>query len=278
MSPEERPGEPPDTGRLIRDRILLRALACTLLALAVLRPPETYAWSVGVCRILLVAAGCLAWLRAEGLPLLPAWTAGLIPLALAAVATASWRARALDEAGAALTLILAVLLGRALAPDRRARDMVAGLFVALGSVAALLAVLQHHVTYPEELRGLLAASDQASPYVLARLQAGRPSGPFTLPAALGGFFALTLPLTLLRARRCADPWQRGTAVAAAFLQSYALFLTRSIGGVGASPGSPGLSLPRSAARRPRCRSLLARAGTRPAVPGRRRRLPGPQPG
>jgi len=249
MPPDEWPDEPPDAGRLNRDRLLLRALACALLALAVLRPPETYAWSEGVCRVLLAAAGCLAWLRAEGLPLLPAWTAGLIPLALAAVATASCRARALDEAGAALTLILAVLLGRALAPDRRARDMVAGLFVALGSVAALLAVLQHHVTYPEELRGLLAASDQASPYVLARLQAGRPSGPFTLPAALGGFFALTLPLTLLRARRCPDPWQRGTAVAAAFLQSYALFLTRSIGGLAATSVSLVLSLPVIAPRR-----------------------------
>ena len=249
MPPDEWPDEPPDAGRLNRDRLLLRALACALLALAVLRPPETYAWSEGVCRVLLAAAGCLAWLRAEGLPLLPAWTAGLIPLALAAVATASCRARALDEAGAALTLILAVLLGRALAPDRRARDMVAGLFVALGSVAALLAVLQHHVTYPEELRGLLAASDQASPYVLARLQAGRPSGPFTLPAALGGFFALTLPLTLLRARRCPDPWQRGTAVAAAFLQSYALFLTRSIGGLAATSVSLVLSIPVIAPRR-----------------------------
>src|SRR3989442_11636580 len=166
MPPDERPDEPPDTGRLNRNRLLLRALACALLALAVLRPPETYAWWEGACRVVLAAAGCLAWLRADGLSLLPAWTAGLLPLALAAVATASCRARALDEAGAALTLIPPVLLGRALAPDRRARDMGAGPFLGLGSVAALLAVLQHPLTYPEELRGLLPPPAPAAPYVL----------------------------------------------------------------------------------------------------------------
>jgi hypothetical protein len=246
---EERSAAPPDAAGLTRDRLLLRALACALLALAVLRPPETYAWSGAVCSVLLAAAGCLAWLGAEGPPLPPAWTAGLLPLALVAVTAASCRARAFDEAGAALTLILAALLGRALARDTSGRDTVARILAVLGSIAAVLAVLQHHVTYPELLRGLATAADPPSPYVIARLQGGRPSGPFTLPAALGGFFALTLPLTLLLLRRRADRWQQGALLAAAVLQAYALVLTRSLGGLAAAAVSLVLSLPFLAPRR-----------------------------
>src|SRR3989442_9227450 len=154
MPPDERPDEPPDTGRLNRNRLLLRALACALLALAVLRPPETYAWSEGACRVLLAAAGCLAWLRADGLSLLPAWTAGLLPLALAAVATASCRARALDAAGAALTLLLPPLPGKAPAPHRRARGIVAGLPGGPGSVAAPRGLLPPLVTPPHGTGGV----------------------------------------------------------------------------------------------------------------------------
>jgi len=245
----ERPAAPPDAGGLTRDRLLLRALACALLALAVLRPPETYAWSGAACSVLLAAAGCLAWLRSADLPLLPAWTAGLLPLTLVAVTAASCRARAFDEAGVALTLILAAILGRALAQDTSGRDTVAGILVALGSIAAVLAVLQHHVSYPELLRGLMTAADPVSPYVIARLQGGRPSGPFTLPAALGGFFALTLPLTLLLLRRRADRWQQGAVLGAVLIQAYALFLTRSLGGLAATAVSLVLSLPILAPRR-----------------------------
>ncbi len=251
MPEEERRDAPPDGEHPTRSRLLLRALTTALMALAVLQPPETYAWSGAACKVLLAAAAGCVWLRAEGAPLLPAWTAGLLPLALAAVALSSCRSRALDEASEALALILAALLGRALASDSKGRAGAAGLLVALGSVAAVLAMLQHHVTYREELKALLAAPGTASPYVIARLGAGRPSGPFSLPAALAGFFALTLPLTLLWARRGADRWQRLAGVAAALLQGYALFLTRSVGGLAATALALVLSLPTLAPRRRR---------------------------
>ncbi len=238
-----------DAQRLTRTRILLRALAAALLVLAVLRPPETYAWSGAACAILLAAAGWLAWLSAEGAPLLPAWTVGLLPVAVATLALSSCRARAFDEAGLASTLVLAALLGKAIASDRRGREVVAGVLVVLGCIAAVLAVLQAHVTYRQELQGLLEAPGPVSPYVLARLRDGRPAGPFTLPAALAGFFALTLPLTLFEARSLTDRGMRGALVAAALLQSYALFLTRSVGGLAATAVSLSLSLPFLAARR-----------------------------
>src|SRR5215510_14702292 len=139
-----------------RDRLLLRALACGLLVLAVLRPPETYPWSVAAARLLLVAAAGVIWRRADsGIPILPRFAAGLLPFVVAAVLLASCRARALDALGGILTLILAVLLGRSLSRDEARRDAVLRVLVALGVVAALLAILQHHVTYREELRALL---------------------------------------------------------------------------------------------------------------------------
>jgi O-Antigen ligase len=249
MAPEGRSDTLLDAPQPAWDRPLPMALVCAILTLAVLRPPETYAWSGAACSVLLAAAGCLLMLGPGCVPALPAWTAGLLPLAFASLVLASCRARALDEAAAALALILAAFLGRELAAERRARDLLAGLLAALGAIAAILAVLQHHLTYPGELRALLEAGEEPPLYIVARLQAGRPSGPFTLPAALGGFFALTLPLTLFAARRSVGRWPRGLAMAGAVLQAYALYLTRSFGGLIAVSVALILTIPALAPRR-----------------------------
>src|SRR5437773_8159001 len=121
-----------DTQHLTRTHILMPALAVALLVPAVLRPPETYAWSGAVCAILLAAAGWLAWRSADGAPRLPAWTAGLLPLAFASLLLSSCRARAFDEAGLVTTVVLAGILGKVIASDRRGREVVAGVLVALG--------------------------------------------------------------------------------------------------------------------------------------------------
>jgi O-antigen ligase len=226
-----------------RTTLLLGALAIALLVLSALRPPEMYPWGIAGCRLLLVAATCLMWRGSMSRPLLPRFMDGLLPLALAAMALASCRARALDEAFEATTLVLAAILGIAVAHDRRVLSVMAGLLVVLGSIAALLAILQHHVTYKEELEGLLSGPGSPSPYVIARLRDGRPSGLFSLPAALGGFLALTLPLTLWHARSTADRWQRAATLAATVLQLYALLLTRSVGGLAVTALSVVLTLP-----------------------------------
>src|SRR5262249_48363774 len=177
-----------------------RALAAALLVLAVLRPPETYAWSGAVCAVLLAAAVFLARLASGGARVLPGWAAWLLPLAGAWLFLASCRARAFDEAALAAGLVLAAFLGSVIGSEPGGRDLVSRLLVVLGCLAAVLAVLQAHVTYREELRSLLEGQAPIPAYALARLRDGRPSGPFTLPAALGGRFARTRALTLMLVR------------------------------------------------------------------------------
>ncbi len=242
---------PAEPGRAGRIPLLLTGVCCGLLALAVLLPPEIDPFARAACKVLLAVGACLLAAEAGDRPrLLPPWIGGLLPFAVVSIAAAACRAHALDEASDAGALILAAMAGRRLASEPRVREALIGLLVALACVAALRATVQHHLIYPIEARALRAGSGEDSALILARLEAGRPSGPFTLPAALGGFLAMTLPLTLALARRS----RRGVAaragiVLAALLQGYALFLTRSIGALVATTISIALALPFLAPRR-----------------------------
>lgn len=241
------PAEPGRTGRI---PLLLAAVCCGLLALAVLLPPEIDPLARAACKVLLAVGACLLAAEAGDRPrLLPAWIGGLLPFAVVSIAAAACRAHALDEASDAGALILATLAGRRLASEPRVREALIGLLVALACVAALRATVQHHMIYPIEARALRAGSGGDAAPILARLEAGRPSGPFTLPAALGGFLAMTLPLTLALTRRRRGAAARAGIVLAALLQGYALFLTRSIGALLATTIAMALALPFLAPRR-----------------------------
>lgn len=241
---------PPDAVRTGRLPILLAAFGLALLALAVLLPPEINPVAGAACKALLAGAACLLALESRDRPVfLPGWTWALLPFAVVSIAAAACGARALDEAGDVAALVLAVLVGRRAASEPRIRDAFIGLLVALACVAALRAAMQHHVIYPIEARALRAGAGDESALVLARLEAGRPSGPFTLPAALGGFLAMTLPLTLAVAKRSPGAALRIGIFAAALLQGYALFLTRSIGALLATAVSLVVALPALAPRR-----------------------------
>ncbi len=221
---------PDDSAAPPARRLLLAALACALLCLAVLEPPEVHPGSRAGCKVILAGAAVLLLTRrAPPSRLLPGWTLGLLPFAAAAVLTAACRVHALDEASDAVTLVLAAVLGRSVASDEPARRGLWRVLAALGALTALVAIVQHHATYPIEARALRAAPDDASAYVLARLEAGRPSGPFTLPAALGGFLGLTLPLSCAWAARERHFRGRAAPLLAILLQGYALLLTRSVG-------------------------------------------------
>jgi O-antigen ligase len=167
------------------------------------------------------------------------------------------RARVLDEAAALVGFAAFVSLGRRLSRDRRAAVLLPQALALAGGLAAAQAIAQHHWAYPEQAAALRAGGDPAADPFLVRLEAGRPAGPFSLPAALAGFLALTIPATLAALRGAAGRrvW-RAVWVAMLLLQLDALWLTRSIGGALALAVSLGcLLVPES--RKPRVAVAVA---------------------
>ncbi len=209
--------------------ILLFAL---LPVLAVVRPPETVPWSRAACHVVALLALFVVLLRDEDLSsFIPRWLGGLLPFVAVSVLIAACRSRAIDELADALLLVLTGLLGWSLARRAAGARVLALVITTLGAGVALDAVVQHHIIYPSAAAALRAAPGSGSAAVLGILEAGRPSGPFILPAALGGFLALSLPLTLVMAGSGTTGARRATALCALLVQVYALSLSRSIGAV-----------------------------------------------
>jgi O-antigen ligase len=235
-------------------RLLPLGSSALLLVLAATAPPESHPWSLAVCEALAAAAIVLLLFEGEARHRLPpGWVLLLLPLAAGSVLLASGGAKALDEAALAVVVIAAGCVGRRLAADVEGpRTLIAALAV-LGCGAALLAALQHTVTYPIQAEAVRAAASGDPTGLLVRLEAGRPSGPFALPAALGGFLALSLPSLLVWTAKSGSRAARGLAAAALILQGYALILTRSLGALAACVLGLLLALPALA---PRLRALL----------------------
>jgi len=234
--------------------------ACALAIVAVILPPEIEPWSRAACQVIGAAAALAALSLPGGASLVPAWSLSFLPFAAASVLSAACRQMALDEAADAALLVAAGLLGRRVGGDERGRGSVATVFVALGAAAAVQAALQHHVLYPARAAELAAQGPAAPAAILGVLRAGRPSGPFILPAALGGFLALVIPLSLSSALRAPSGLARAAALAAAFLEIYALALTRSFGAVLSLAAGLLLALPNFARRRRRRVAVLVVIG------------------
>lgn len=231
------------------------ALALALLGISVLLPPEIEPAGRIAAGVLMAAAMAIGALRIRIVPR-PWWL--LLPPALAAiVATDGGRARVLDEAAALVGFAAIVFLGRRLARDRRAAVLLPWALALAGCLAAAQALAQHHWAYPQQAAALRATGDATADPYLVRLEAGRPSGPFSLPAALAGFLALAIPSTLAALRGAAGRrGVRAVCLAMLLLQLDALWLTRSIGGALALAVSLGcLFVPES--RKPRVALAVA---------------------
>jgi hypothetical protein len=195
----------------------------------------------------LLAAGRCASSRGVGVA-----AALLLPPAVAAAAAAPGRARAIDEAALFAALGLLALLARRSADDPRVAPILTAVLAGVGAAASFLALAQALWIYPAAAAGLRAAGAPADRFVdavLVRLEAGRPSGPFILPAALAGFLAMTLPSTLCWVRQGRSRVVRAAAVVALLAQAAALALTRSLGGLLAAAAALALILVPRAPRR-----------------------------
>jgi len=228
-------------------------LAALVPAAAVACPPEDLPAGRLVFALLAALAAILLAVTPPVLPGAGRWAALLLlPPAIAAVLVAPGRARAADEAALLAGLVLFALIGFRSTHDPRAPRLLASVLAVLGTAASVLALAQAVWIYPAAAAMLRAAGAPADGFVdavLVRLEAGRPTGPFILPAALAGFLAMTLPATLLGIRRGLPRGVRPAAAVALALQAAALVMTRSLGGLAATAVSLAIVLvPRSTRR------------------------------
>ncbi|HYV18035.1 MAG TPA: O-antigen ligase family protein [Verrucomicrobiae bacterium] len=210
-------------------------LTAALLATSTLLPPEIHPAGRVVAHLLsAVAALALGFapgrVAGGGSSRRGAWL--LAPLACASfLLVDGGRARGLDEAAAIACFAVAFFAGRRIGAGTEQVKSLGAVAALLGVVIAAQAMAQHHWAYPETAAALRAAQDPAVDPFLVRLEAGRPSGPFSLPAALAGFLALSLPMTLFALRTARPSVWRAAWSAAIVVQMYALLLTRSLGGL-----------------------------------------------
>ena len=204
-------------------QILLPSSLILILSLA---PPETRGESAAGCAALIALLAILAVARR------PAPAAGGIILALGVVAWPLILASAAPgkAMGALATWVLAVAIafgGARLVTDRRAEHWIAGTLVAAGALAGLHGLVQRTWSLPRLAVELSQRTDIAyRQEILDRVLDGRAFGAFSTPAALGGFMALALPVTLVLARHSRGG-KRLLLSAAALLQIAGLFSAAS---------------------------------------------------
>lgn len=176
----------------------LRLPLLALLGVAAIFPPETRGESMAGCAVLLILS-CLVvvWRR----PAAPSGQAMLATL-LALAWPLAWAACAPGAAVEPLALFFlagaAGVLAAATASALRQGESLPGLLAGTGGLVALHALYQK-LWGLERLAIRLETIASGLPdrdLVLARVREGRAFGAFATPAALGGFLALVLPVTV----------------------------------------------------------------------------------
>jgi O-antigen ligase len=229
-------------------------LAAAMLMTAVLRPPELHAWSGAMVACL--AAGAL-WLfsATPGIGRGGAAWLWFAPFALVALRGAANRSAANDEAALVIVLLLVAACGRSAAADSGDREAILRLLVVLAIGVGVHAFWQTQVVYPR-LAAEIRIADPADPTgVLVRVESGRASGPFLLPAALGGFLAIALPAALRGVRAWSGLW-RAAAITATILIGAGFVLGRSMGAILAAVAGLIAGAPLLAPQRPARASLV----------------------
>ncbi|HEX5044650.1 MAG TPA: O-antigen ligase family protein [Candidatus Polarisedimenticolaceae bacterium] len=224
----------------------LLALTAALLVVLPLFPPEIQGVSAAGIATLLALGAALALGTRHLLPILllavAAW-----PLSIASLAPGA------TPGAIALPLLALAAAAIGSRADARTRALVAPVLAAAGAVLALHALWQVTFGLERAARALTLGmgTDPAAPLAVARLREGRAFATFATPAALGCFFALSLPVTLFAAAS-ARGRTRLLLGASAALQAAGLAATQSATAVGALAAAGALA----ALRRPGLRRIL----------------------
>jgi hypothetical protein len=232
---------------------LVRFLVAAILILVVVFPPETRGEAAAGCAVLVLLLAALAWREA-----------GAIGPTAAAALAAGWALSLPAATPAAAVEPVAVAAVAWIAGGvaaGRARDLVHGRVVP-GSIAAAAVVVSIHALaqWGGGLEATVAALDDAlvpdRDLVIARLREGRSFAAFPTPAALGGFLAIAIPVTLglaAEARGRSRVWAGGALA----VQAAGLAVTASGTAVAALAGGGLVALLRSGRARARWTIALA---------------------
>lgn len=220
----------------------------SLLLILGLFPPETRGESMAGCAVLIALAAVIGsrggWSVARGLPLL-VLAACAVPLVLGAHAPGA----AVEPLALAFLAAAAGVYGARLAVGVKA-ELALPLTVAIvGGLVAVQAVVQQ--MWGLDRLALRLEHEPALPAVmLERVRGGRAFASFPTPAALGGFLALVLPVTVAGALGRRDRW-KWPLLASAAAQIGGLLAAASATALGALLGAVALTAWGWKAARPR---------------------------
>ena len=216
--------------RRIPTRFLLLG---SLLGAAVITPPEMHPIGLALCCALAFPLGLLLLTRPEYRP-----EAGWSGFAIPALFWLLLLLRLSPDRQASGMLLLFILLaavallgGRTEGAFEGGASRVFDLLIALGCLVSLWGLYQVAIGLPSAARALRATGQPELDAMVLRAEAGRAFGPFPLPADLGIFLAMALPLALrkLLAERGRMAKAAGAVVLAVLLLGMAA--SRSYGAV-----------------------------------------------
>ncbi len=201
-------------------------LPCTLILALSLAPPETRGESAAGCAALIALSATLA-IASRPAPALYRILLVLAGLSWPLVLASSAPGKAI---GFLATWILALAAGfgtARLLTGRRADSWLGGTLALAGALSGLHGLVQRTWSLQRLAAELAHRTDIAyRQEVLDRVLDGRAFGAFSTPAALGGFMALALPVTLVLAWQ-AEGRKRAILVSAVLLQIGGLVSTAS---------------------------------------------------
>ncbi|MCI0408150.1 MAG: O-antigen ligase family protein, partial [Acidobacteria bacterium] len=222
-------GEPMQESRWTRSSLLL----AFLLGAGVLLPPELHPAGMALQAAL---SGGLLWLLMRQFPRLWSWGALGAPLLAAATLLPSVLLSHQRHTSEAVLYqlfpaVVAFIAAGQQAGTRRGREQFDRLMIALGTTASLWGICQTTFSLSRTARYLRSLGQKELDPMILRAESGRAFGPFLLPADLGIFLAMVLPLTLLWLIGEKRRGWRILAWTVLLIQVLGLAASRSYGGV-----------------------------------------------
>ncbi|HEU5179326.1 MAG TPA: O-antigen ligase family protein [Candidatus Polarisedimenticolia bacterium] len=206
-------------------------LLCSLVGTAVILPPEMHPIGLALCCFLALVLGLVLLCRMRS-------AAAFGGLEIAAAVWLLTLLRVSTDRHASGMLLLFILLaatafkaGREEASSKTGADSLSDTIILLGGVVSLWGLYQVAIGLPGAARSLRAMGQPELDAMVLRAESGRAFGPFPLPADLGIYLAMALPLAFRKLLAEKGRLSRAAGAALAALLLAGIAASRSYGAV-----------------------------------------------